>query len=111
MGERRVKPITEAMKASEVRQNFSSVINRVARENTRVIVEKSGAPVAVIVPAKDLRHLERLDAEDQEAWDVVESMREAFRDVPDEEIERETQRIFAEMREEGRSRRQALVTR
>ncbi len=107
----RQQPETQTIKASEVRQQFSSVINHVARDEARVIVEKNGLPVAAIVPAKDLRRLEQIDADIAEGWKVVESMREAFRDVPDEEIERETQRIFAEMREESRRRRQALVTR
>ena len=101
---------TQTMKASEVRQQFSSVINHVARDEARVIVEKSGVPVAAIVPAKELRRLERLDAEDQKAWEVVLSMREAFRGVPPEEIEREAERAWAEVRAEMRAERKQAAS-
>ena len=41
--------------------------NRVCRHETRVIVEKSGIPVAAIVSAEDLERLRWLDEEDREA--------------------------------------------
>ncbi|MBA2278246.1 MAG: type II toxin-antitoxin system Phd/YefM family antitoxin [Chloroflexia bacterium] len=99
------QPATQTMKASEVRQQFSSVINRVAREETRVFVEKSGVPVAAIVSAKDLRRLEKIDADIAEGWRVLEAMRAPFRDVPTEEIEREAARAIAESRAERKAAR------
>lgn len=104
MSERQTK--TQAIKASEVRQNFSSIINRVAREDTRVIVEKSGAPVAAIISAKDLQRLNELDARRAERRRIIEAMREPFRDVPPEEIEREAMRAWAEVRAEMRAERE-----
>ncbi|CAN5666608.1 hypothetical protein BH23CHL3_BH23CHL3_11240 [soil metagenome] len=98
---------TETMKISDVRSQLNQLVNRVYRKETRVIVEKSGIPVAGIVSAADLERLDRLDEEDQDAWAVLEAMRAPFRDVPSEEIERETDRILKEMREEDRRQRQA----
>lgn len=95
MGER--QRAAQSMKATEVRQHFASVINRVARKEARVMVEKSGVPVAGIVSADDLDRLDRLDQIERERevdFAIVDELREAFRDIPDEEIERETDRIL-----------------
>ncbi len=49
------QPVTETMKISEVKQQLNRLVNRVYRHETRVMVEKSGIPVAGIVSAEDLR--------------------------------------------------------
>ncbi|MDQ3695635.1 MAG: type II toxin-antitoxin system Phd/YefM family antitoxin [Chloroflexota bacterium] len=89
--------VTQTMKATDVRLRFASVINRVARKEARIVVEKSGIPVAGIVTADDLRRLDHLDQLDQarEAdFAIVDELRAAFRDVSDGEIERETDRVL-----------------
>jgi prevent-host-death family protein len=103
MMEREV-PKSESMTASDVRQHFAETINRVAKVEKRVIVEKNGVPVAAIVPFKDVRRLERLDAEDQEIRDVLEAMQAPFRDVPWEELEREGLKAVEAVRAERRAR-------
>ncbi|MDQ3692261.1 MAG: type II toxin-antitoxin system Phd/YefM family antitoxin [Chloroflexota bacterium] len=108
---REQRPPTHTMKATAARQQFASVINRVARKEARVLVEKSGVPVAGIVSADDLARLDRLDAEDREAWAVLAAMREPFQGVPPEEIEREADRIVAEDRAENRRRWKARIVR
>lgn len=85
-------PTTETMKISDVRSGLNKLVNRVYRQETRVIVEKSGIPVAGIVSARDLERLKRLDEENREAWEVLEAMQTPFRDVPSDEIEREAER-------------------
>ena len=57
------QPATQTMKASDARQHFASVLNSVFRKETRVVVEKSGIPVAAIVSAEDLARLDQLDRE------------------------------------------------
>ncbi len=104
------QPKTEVMKASEVRQHFSRVINHVARDEARVIVEKNGLPVAAIVPTKDLQRLERIDADIAEGWRILEAMRAPFQDVPTEEIEREAARAIAESRAERRADRKQATS-
>ena len=98
-------PTTETMKISEVRAELNKLINRVYRGETRVLVEKSGIPVAGIVSPEDLRRLKKLDEDLAERRRVLESMRAPFRGVPAEEIERETARILAEMRDEDPPKR------
>ena len=99
----REQPTTETMKISEVKQQLNRLVNRVYRHETRVMVEKSGTPVAGIVSAEDLRRLDRRDRERAERFKVLEEFGEAFKDVPVEELERETARALAEVRAERRA--------
>ena len=98
------RPATETMTASEARQHFASTINKVAREEARIVVEKNGVPVAAIIPFDDVRRLELLDARDQEIWEALEAMRAPFRGVPWEELEREGLKAVADVRAERRTR-------
>ncbi len=97
------------MTIAEMERQLHSLVSRVSRRETRVVLEQDGAPVAAIVSAEDFRRLARLDREQREAFEVLEAMRAPFRDVPPEEIERETDRIFEELREEDRRKRQGAA--
>ncbi len=55
---------------------------------------KSGIPVAALVSMDDLERLDRLDREREERFKIIDKVREAFRGVPEEEIQRETNRIL-----------------
>jgi prevent-host-death family protein len=92
------QPATETVKASEARQQLPSILNQVYRREVRVIVEKSGIPVAAIISANDLYWLEKFEKQREADFAIVDEMREAFKDVPLEEIERETDRALAEIR-------------
>jgi len=105
-------PMTQTMKASDARQHFASVLNRVFRKETRVVVEKSGIPVAAIVSADDLNILNELDRARSGRFTVIDEMRAAFTDVTAEEIEREADRALTEVRVEHRAeRKQVAATR
>ena len=106
---RELGPITNTMKISEVKNHLSSLVNEVYRKKTRVLVEKAGIPVAALVSTEDLRQLTRLDAQRAERRRVVEAMREAFRGVPPEEIERETVQAVAEVKAEMRAEWEAAA--
>jgi prevent-host-death family protein len=95
------------IKLSEARSTFSSLINDVFRTRGRVLIEKSGIPVAAVVSLDDLEHLERLDAERAERFKVVDEFRAAFADVSPEEIEREAAKAVAEARKKLRAERVA----
>lgn len=97
---REPQPMTETMKISEVKQQLNSLVNRVYRLETRIMVEKSGIPVAGIVSVQDLRRLDRLDRERAERFKVLEEFAAGFADQTPEEIERETARAIAEVRSE-----------
>lgn len=99
---REQEPMTQTMKATEARAQWSRLLNNVFRRNTRVIVEKSGVPVAALVSAQDLARWQRLDAERARRFQALDATREAFKDIPDEELEREVARALAAARAERR---------
>jgi PHD/YefM family antitoxin component YafN of YafNO toxin-antitoxin module len=103
------EPTTKRMNVTEVEGRLSSLVSKISREDTRILVEENGAPVAGIVPIEDMRRLARLDDQMREAHEVVEVMQAAFADVSDEEIERQTKRIMAEIKEENRAAHQRAV--
>lgn len=97
---------TRTMKISDVKARLSSLINEVYRQQSRVLVEKAGIPVAALVSVQDLQRLAQLDEERAERRRVLESMREPFRGVPAEEIECETAKAVAEVRTEMAAERE-----
>ena len=66
----------------------------------------SGIPVATIVSPEDLTALNRMDQQRTELAGVLAEMREAFKDVPQEEIEEETNKAVAEVRAQMRAERE-----
>jgi prevent-host-death family protein len=94
------------MKISDVRGQFNALVNRVYRRETRVVVEKSGIPVAALVSLEDLARLKELDQAREEDFRILDEVREAFADVSPEELEREANRAVAEVRADRRASRQ-----
>jgi prevent-host-death family protein len=97
------EPQTETMKISDVKATLSSLVNTVYRGETRVLIEKSGIPVAALVSADDLARLERLDREWDEHTQAMERFSAAFSGVPVAEIEAEIDRIVADIRRQDRA--------
>ena len=104
-------PMTQTMKISDVKNTLSSLVNQVYRKQTRVLVEKSGIPVAAIISADDLARFAQLEREREERFAVIDRMREAFKDVPAEEIEREAERSVAAARHRRRKQMAASTAR
>ncbi len=100
------EPMTQTMKASQVRQEWSKLLNTVFRGKTRVVVEKSGIPVAAIISAEDLERLKQFEAQRAERFKVLEEIGAAFKDVLPEELEREVSKALNEVREEARQQPQ-----
>lgn len=101
------KPMTQTMKASQARQEWSQVLNQVFRGEKRVLVEKSGIPVAAIVSAEDFERLKHYDAQREERWRVVDEIRARNRDKDPAEVERDVAEELAALRREDRERRAA----
>jgi len=70
------------------------VFNREAR----IIIEKSGIPVAAIVSTADVERLERLERERLADFSIIDEIQQAFGDVPDQELEQEVARAVREAR-------------
>ena len=99
-------PDPEVMSASDVRQHFGDVVNRVARGEGRVVVEKHGAPTVGLVSMNDLRSLERLDSILQARQARLETLNSYFEGIPSDEWEQEVEKAFDEMRRERRATRE-----
>jgi hypothetical protein len=57
--------------------------------------------VAAIISARDLERFNRWEAQRGRDFAVIDEAREAFKDVPPEEIEREVAKAIAEVRAES----------
>ena len=103
---------TKVIKMSALKNSLSRVVNAVSNDDARMLVEKNGVPVA-IVSVSDLRRLVHGDrtnrGQEEDPFAGIERAGAAFKDVPIEEIERETDRAIAEIRARDRAAREALV--
>lgn len=88
------------MNVSEARRQFSNILNTVYRDNTRVVVEKNGIPVAAIVPLEVNDLAEKREANRRELVRFLGRSRSAFEDASDEEIEREIELARADIKRE-----------
>lgn len=104
------KPKKESLSVSEAEGRFGDLVSDVSQDDARVLVEKDGVPVAGIIPMVDMRRLARLDEQDREAYEILETIRSRFDDVSAEEIERQTERIMAEIKAENRAARERVAS-
>ncbi len=102
---REPNPMTQTMNVTRVRENWSKTLTAVFKRQTRVVLEKAGIPVAALVSPEDLERLRRYDAQRDEDFQVIDRMRAAFADVPDEELERAVAAALAEARAARRAAR------
>jgi prevent-host-death family protein len=88
----------ETIEISAAGRQFDDLVNRVARDASRVIVARDGKPVAALVPIRDLARLQVDDKRLAERRRLVEEFAEPFKDVPPDEIQREVDRAIAAVR-------------
>ena len=108
--EARPAPAETVMSVTDTKQQFSSVVNRVARDGERVIVEKSGLPAAVIIPVEEYERFKASQLEKRLArerfFERLARLGDAFEGISDEELEREIRRAQAEVKDDmSRERR------
>ena len=101
------KPTTTHLGISDARAKLTSVVNDVYKGETRIVVEKSGIPVAVLVSPSDLAQLERLDRAEDEQAAFLEQVRARFADVSEDELIQRAVDSVAEIRAERRAQRLA----
>jgi prevent-host-death family protein len=88
------------MKLSDTKQQFSSVINRVAKGEANIIVEKSGLPVAVIVSMDEYQSSQAAAEARRARFDRIAQISKAFADVPTSELEEEIAKAVREARKQ-----------
>jgi prevent-host-death family protein len=105
------RPSETTIEITDERQRLSQVIHRVAHGEIRVVVEENGLPVAAIISADEYRRFKDQEREQEAArttlFETFARFSDAFKDVPDEELEREIANAQAEVRAEMRAERAA----
>ena len=81
--------MTQTIKASAAREQWHQLLDRIYRADDRVVVEKSGIPVAAVISVRDLARLKRLEEERAERFAALDASWEAFQDVPVDQVEQE----------------------
>ena len=71
----------ETVKASEARQRFSELVNRVHETGARVVIEKNGAAITGLVSRLDMLRLAQLDADRTSEQAALDRLRSGFDDV------------------------------
>lgn len=95
--------MTQTLKASDVRSNWSQLLNKVFRGETQVLVEKSGIPVAAIVSTQDYQKLQQIKQRRQKDFTVINQIRTAFRDQTPEQIKKSVETSIAGVRMDRKS--------
>lgn len=90
--------MTQVMKASDARAKWSQLLNKVFRDQTRVVVEKSGIPVAAVISAEELERFTKLEEQRERNFAVLDEIGDKFKNVPVEEIEKEVNKALTRVR-------------
>ena len=101
------QPTTQTINVIEARQTWSQLLNRVFRSRDRVIIEKSGIPVAALISAEELERFTRLEQERASDFSILDEIGEAFKHESPEESERRATQAVAEAREAHRRQQAA----
>lgn len=96
-------PVEMRVKLSDAKQQLSKLVNEVAQGKTRVVVEKSGLPVAAIISTEEYERFLRAEEERARRFAVLDRLSAALADIPVAEIEAEVQRAIEQSRAERRA--------
>jgi len=94
------KPELESLSVSQARQHFSETLNRVYQDEVRVVVEKSGIPIAAIVPMSVARMDEEKEEHRRGLLEALKDAQEGFVGVSEVEAEREIAAALADIKRE-----------
>jgi len=93
--------MVERIGSREARRNFADLLGRVRYGGEVIIVERSGTPMAAMVP---IELVEQVLAEREARFEVVDRIRERTAGYSEEEIARDVDEAVAEVREANRKR-------
>jgi prevent-host-death family protein len=93
------QPATQTLSVSAARGQLGRLVTRVFNREARIVIEKSGIPVAVLVSTADVERLERLERERSVDFEIIDEIQRRFEGVPDEDLEQEVARAVREARE------------
>jgi prevent-host-death family protein len=96
--------VIQTMNTSAVCRALPELVRQVARQETRIVVEENGQPVAALISTEDLARLTALDQQRARDFAILEASQAAFADVSPDELEAEISRAIAAVRAESRER-------
>lgn len=105
------QPMTQILTSSQARSGWSKVLDQVYRDKMRVVVEKSGIPVAAIISPDDLERYRRLEEQRTADFSIFDEVGALFRNDDPDVIEREIGKAIAEVRAERAVSNQASAKR
>lgn len=94
------QPTTETMSVSESRKQYSEILNRVFRDDERVVIEKNGIPIAAIVPMSVVHSVEEKEQRRANLLQAWRNAQQGFVGVDEEEAEREIAEALDEIKQE-----------
>ena len=86
------------MKAAQARVEWSRLLNQVARNETRVVVEEDGVPIAAVVSARDLAQLQQLEQQRERDLATLRASQDGFKDDEPDDVEREIAQALTDVR-------------
>lgn len=86
------------MGSREARNHFADLLGRVHYKGETVIVERSGKPMVAVIPVEVF---ERLLAEREARFAIVDSIRERLPDLPEDEVLQDVAEALASIRAEA----------
>jgi prevent-host-death family protein len=101
--------VTQTVDVAEAREQFDSLVDRVATGRTRVVVQDHGRTVAALISEADLERLEALDRRAAEGWKVIEELHARFAHLDPEEVERDILEEVEAMRAEARAKNRSAA--
>ena len=90
--------MTKRISAREARNRFSDLMGSVHYGGEEVIVERSGRPMAAVIPVEVY---ERLVAERRDRFEVIDRIRSRLPDVSPEQIDKDVAEAIARIRAES----------
>lgn len=94
--------LARRMSAREARANFADLLGQVYYTKQPVIVERKGRPFAVVISPEQFEAMER---EQQQAWSVVDRIRERNLDKDPDEVLRDVTAEVEAVRQERYDKR------
>jgi len=91
---------TKTIAALEARTHLGEIMKEVQGGRVRVLVEKSGIPMVGIISAEEFQ---RLVAEREARFEVVDRIRSRIPTVPDTEVQRDVQEALKRTRRRRRA--------
>lgn len=93
-----MKKLARTVTASDARQHFAELVNRVHQTRTPVVIKKSGVAVAAIVSMEDLDALRQSSEARRRAFETLDALSMRFAGVDAETLDRESARAIRQVR-------------